>query len=275
MGLSETEQQAFKAFEKSGWELAADHYHQHWGKLSQQSAEPLLDAAKVVAGSKVLDVATGAGYVAAAAAERGAIALGFDFSAAQVELAKRTYPEIDFQQGNAEDLPFEVNTFDAVVMGFGINHLPSAEAAFSEAFRVLKSGGHFAFTVWAAPVEDQGFGIVLGAIEQFGVGDAGLPPAPPYFRFADENEVRHVFRETGFEDPITRLVPQYWHHGSPDEVFDAFNEGAVRATAMLRSQPEQVRDKIREVVREKVKGLQQGKEFVVSVPAVLSAARKP
>jgi SAM-dependent methyltransferase len=275
MALSESDLQAFKAFEKSGWDQAADPYHYHWGQLSQQSAEPMLDAARVVSGSKVLDVATGAGYVAAAATKHGADAIGLDFSAAQVDLAQRIYTDVKFQQGDAEDLPFDANTFDAVVIGFGINHLPHPEMAFSEAFRVLKNGGHFAFTVWAAPDQSQGFGLVLGAIEELGEANANLPPAPPYFRFADGDETRRVFEETGFVDPLTQLVPQSWHHSSPDQLFDAFNEGAVRATAMLRSQPKHVREKIRGVVREQVMRLRQGDEYVVSVPAALSSARKP
>ena len=275
MVLSEQDLKAFQEFERSGWEQAADPYHQHWGLLSRQSADPMLDAAKVSSGSMVLDVATGAGYVAAAAYERGATAVGIDFSGAQIELAQRIYPEMEFREASAEALPFDNNTFDAVVVGFGMNHLPDPEAAFLEAHRVLKSGGWFAFTVWAAPKAGQGFGIVLDAIDEHGVPDANLPPAPPYFRFADTEEARRAFSQAGFVEPNTQIVPQYWRHNSPDLVFDAFNEGAVRATAMLRSQPADVRKTIRSVVRGEVLKLSQGGQYVIPVPAALSSARKP
>jgi ubiquinone/menaquinone biosynthesis C-methylase UbiE len=275
MALSQSDLEAFKEFEKSGWDRAADPYHHHWGKLSQQSAEPLLDAAKVVAGRKVLDVATGAGYIAAAAAKRGAQAIGLDFSDSQVQLARRTYPDVEFRRGDAEDLPFDADTFDALVVGFGINHLPDPEAAFAEAFRVLKTNGYFAFTVWAAPEENPGFSVVLGAIEKYGEPNARLPPAPPYFRFASRDETRRALEKIGFVEPCSQLVPQYWHHHSPDDVFDAFNEGAVRATAMLRSQPDKARKKIREVVQNEVTKFRKGEEYIVPVPAVLSSARKP
>lgn len=275
MTLSESELRAFQEFEKSGWDRAADPYHQHWGFLSRQSADPMLDAARVVSGSKVLDVATGAGYVAAAAAKRGATAIGIDFSEAQVELARQTCPEVEFKQASAEALPFNADTFDSVVMGFGMNHLPNPETAFSEARRVLKKGGWFAFTVWAAPKLGEGFGIVLSAIEEHGVPDPKLPPAPPYFRFADPDEADRIFCQTGFVEATTEIVPQYWRHRSPDEVFAAFNEGAVRATAMLRSQPADVRDTIRGTVRNEVLKLRQGNGYVIPVPAALSSARKP
>ena len=130
--LSESERKAFGDFEKRGWDQAADPYHRHWGVLTRQSSESLLDAACVQAGAKVLDVATGAGYVAAAAHQRGAIAIGLDFSPVQVELARKTYTGMEFRQGDAENLPFEAARFDAVVMGLCLLHLPHAERAVAE-----------------------------------------------------------------------------------------------------------------------------------------------
>jgi len=264
----------FTEFEKAGWEQAAFAYHNHWGALSSQSAGAMLEAAKVKEGSRVLDIATGAGYVASRAAEIGAISTGLDFSQTQVELAQKTFPEVNFQQGDAQELPFENASFDAVVMGFGMNHIPSPDKAATEAARVLKPGGAFAFTVWAAPAPGEGFGIVLTAIEKYGVPNANLPPAPPYFRFADETEVKAILEPAGFSNISTNAIPQIWRHRTPDQVFDAFNEGAVRATAMLQSQPEATRAVIREVVRDEVRKLKNGNEYHVPVPAALSVGFK-
>ena len=197
MALTTSELRAFTAFERAGWEKAAEAYHRHWGSLSQQSAGAILDAAEVASGTRVLDVATGAGYVAALAKRRGAQPVGLDFSEAQVKLARSTYPDVEFRRGDAQALPFEAEIFDAVVIGFGLNHLPEPEQAFREAFRVLRSGGRMAFTVWAAPKQGEGFGIVLGAITEHGVPDPSLPPAPPYFRFADAAETRRYSQARG------------------------------------------------------------------------------
>ena len=235
----------------------------------------MLDAAGVRARSRVLDIATGAGYVAAAAADRHAIATGLDFSEEQVELARAYYPAVTFRQGDAEALPFADSSFDAVVIGFGVNHLPHPERALAEAFRVLAPGGMCAFTVWAAPKAGEGFGIVLSAIAAHGDPSVTLPPAPPYFRFADGEEARRTLLDAGFVEPQTRLVSQAWRHETPDQVFDAFNEGAVRATAMLRGQPAPARERIREVVRAQVETLRDGDHYLIPVPAALSSARKP
>ena len=54
--MPESDLEAFKAFEKAGWERAADPYHQHWGNLSRQSADAMVDAAGVAPETRVLDV---------------------------------------------------------------------------------------------------------------------------------------------------------------------------------------------------------------------------
>ena len=80
---------SFREFEHSGWQGIPQQYHQAFGELTTQSIEPLLDAAGVKAGTKVIDIASGPGYVAAAAARRGATVIGVDFSAAMVAEAQR------------------------------------------------------------------------------------------------------------------------------------------------------------------------------------------
>jgi SAM-dependent methyltransferase len=275
MPLSEDQLAAFVAFERDGWARAAEPFHRLWGPLTRQSAEPLLDAAGVGPGSRVLDVASGAGYLSAAAAARGAEATGLDFAPEQVALAGRNFPGVRFREGDAEDLPFGAGQFDAVVIGYGVNHLPHPERGIAEAFRVLRRGGRLAFTVWAPPQPGEGFGIVLGAIAEHGDPGVMLPPAPPYFRFADPAEVHPVLLAAGFREPQTRLVPQAWQHDTPDRLFEAFGEGAVRATEMLRSQPEAARERIRTAVRSAVEPLRHGDGYRIPVPAALSSARKP
>src|SRR6185503_6735754 len=103
----------FREFEQAGWsdQSTAQAYHQHLGQVTPGCVPDLLEAAHVTRGAKVLDVACGAGYVAAAARDKGAEAVGVDFAPAQVQLAKQTYPGIRFLEGDAEDLPFRAGEF--------------------------------------------------------------------------------------------------------------------------------------------------------------------
>ena len=272
--FSNGDQETFRKFEHSGWETAANEYHRLWGNLSRQAVARLLDAARIARGHRVLDVATGAGYAAAAAAARGAHAIGLDFSLAQVELARKEYPDVEFVQGDMEELPYPGEHFDAVVMNFGLLHSLRPEVVAQDAFRVLKSGGRFAFTVWAAPDISASFRIVLGAIEKHGNLDIPLPPAQPYFRFSDRQECLNLLSKTGFVDFHFEIVPLVWQLASPEIMFQAFYQGAVRATVILHNQSEQALQAIRPEVLRGCEEFRTGDGVAVPVGASLAAGSK-
>jgi ubiquinone/menaquinone biosynthesis C-methylase UbiE len=103
--VSEYDAAAFDAFEKAGWEVAAAGFD-FFTATTSQAAQPLLDVAGVHAGSRVLDLGTGPGDVAAQAVARGAAAVGIDVTAAMIDLARRQHPGLTFQVASATDLPF-------------------------------------------------------------------------------------------------------------------------------------------------------------------------
>lgn len=273
--FSDEDHAALKDFEHSGWEDAASEYHRLWGHLSRQCIDPILDAAAVGPGCRVLDVATGAGYAAGAAAARGALATGLDFSGAQVQLARREYPGVQFEEGDMEDLPYEDGCFDAVVMNFGLLHSLRPEKVAEEAFRVLKSNGRFAYTVWASPEVAAGFRIVLGAIEKHGTMDVELPPAQPYFRFAEKQESVDLLSEAGFSEPTFEIVPLVWRLSSTDQMFHAFYQGAVRATVILRSQTAEAIDAIYPQVIGECESFRVKDGVEIPMGAALTAGVKP
>ena len=264
-------------FELAGWEdeSTATEYDRHLSLVTTQSIGALLDDAGVGKGSRVLDIATRAGYVAAVAAERQARAVGIDCSGTQVRLARERYPGIRFEQADAESLPFEPDSFDSVVNAFGICHLPNPELGLREAFRVLRPGGKVSFSVWDTPERVVGFGAVYAAIRAHGSMDVGLPAGPNFFLFSDAEQSIKALRDAGFESATFRQVPQVWRIADPDQLFAMVATGTVRAAAMLKAQTSEARQAIREAVRETVSTYRRGHEYEVPMPAVVAAAVKP
>jgi SAM-dependent methyltransferase len=115
-------------------------------------APHLLRFAGVRAGAQVLDVACGTGVVALTAARAGAKVQGIDLTPELVQRARENAAlvgaEINFQEGDAESLPFGDGTFDFVVSQFGHMFAPRPDVAIREMLRVLKPGGTLAFSTW-------------------------------------------------------------------------------------------------------------------------------
>src|SRR5439155_17150810 len=245
------------------------------GSLTPQLAGALLDSAGVAAGSRVLDVCTGPGFIAGAAAARNATVVGLDFSAAMIAEARRLHPAVTFREGDAEALPFEAGTFDAVVMGFGLLHLSRPDTAIAEAHRVLRAGGRYALTVWAAPEQTVGFDLVLKAVQEHGNPKVLLPEGPPFFRFSAPGEFLATLEGAGFGDVRVRTLPLTWRLASVDALFEAMSKGGVRTSAVLRGQTQDALAAIRAAVRRGAEAYAADGGYLVPMPAVLASATKP
>jgi SAM-dependent methyltransferase len=159
----------FKAAQKAGWK--------HFAPLqavTTVAAAHLVSHARIRAGQRVLDVACGTGVVAITAARLGARATGLDLTPELLETARQNAKtaavEIDWHEGDVEQLPFEAGTFDAVVSQFGHMFAPRPEVAIGEMLRVLKPGGTIAFSTW--PPE-----LFMGRL--FALIGRNMPPPPP------------------------------------------------------------------------------------------------
>jgi len=279
----QTEFQPFKHFEHRGWREVAERYDAAFVGATGQSIGPMLDAVGAGAGVQLLDVACGPGYATAAAKARGASVLGVDFAAEMVALAQRKWPGVEFIEGDAERLDLPDGGFDAVIMNFGVLHLADPDAALAEAFRLLRSGGRLAFTVWKPPPETVPFAIVLDAVERFGTPGIGVPPGPPMFRFADPAEARRALERTGFEGVGFKALPITLALADPDDLFRIMLEAGVRTSGLLKAQKPEAQRRIRAHMRERVadyrssgaRGGGGGESFVLPMPAVLVTASRP
>jgi ubiquinone/menaquinone biosynthesis C-methylase UbiE len=267
----------FHDFELAGWEDSdvARHYEQTIAALTRQSNEPLLDSGGVVAGSRLLDVACGPGFLTSAAARRGAHAIGVDFSSAQVTGAARRHPGLRFELADASALPFPDASFDAVLTNFGMLHFPDAARAAAEACRVLVPGGRFAFTVWDQPERVVAMGALLRAIRTHGTLDIRIPAGPDFFALSEPLRSQELLRVAGFESPTVEYVRQVWQVGAPEEVFEAFQRATVRMGALLRAQSAEQSSRIRAALRDELDAYRGADGYELPMPALLVTGHKP
>ena len=137
------------------------------------AAENFVGSLKIPKGSGVLDVACGSGNLALIAAWNGAKVKGLDIVEDLIrqakERAEESYLDIQFETGDAEDLPYSDNEFDYVISMFGSMFCPRPEIAAKELFRVCRQGGIVAMANWVPYGFAQDF---FGTIRSF------APPAP-------------------------------------------------------------------------------------------------
>lgn len=264
---------AFRAFEHAGWERLSEGYHRHWEALTTQAIPQLVAAGAVAQGSEVLDVACGPGYVSGAAAARRARTVGLDFSENMVALARSIFSELEFQVGDAQDLPFDDGRFDAVLINFGILHFPDPDQALAEAHRVLRPGGRLAFTAWA-PAEESAISIAMNAIKEKGSLQVDVPVGTPLFRFADHAECQSVLADIGFTDVANTDSVLSWRLPRVDALMESFNQATARTSGLLNAQDPAALPAIKAAMTEGCAPYDQGTVTVLPMPMTLTAATK-
>jgi len=160
----------------------------------------ILDAAGVVDGSRVLDVACGTGVVARTAAGivgvDGAV-VGVDLNEAMLTVAARVRPDLSWRQGTVDALPFPDGAFDATVCQMAFMFFPDRRRAFAEMARVTRTGGAVAIVV-----------------------PASLDSQPAYRVFVDV-AARHA------GDEARRLLSTYWNCGDLDALAGTMREAGL------------------------------------------------
>jgi SAM-dependent methyltransferase len=162
-----------------------------------EAGELVVDRAGVAPGKDVLDVACGTGNATIPAARAGARVTGLDFAPALLDIAREqaadAMVEIDFVEGDAQELPFGDTSFDAVVSTFGHMFAPDHARAAAEMKRVLRPGGAIAVACWTPE----------GSIGRMSHTIAELVPSPPGGQppllWGTEEHVRELWGEAEFE----------------------------------------------------------------------------
>jgi SAM-dependent methyltransferase len=239
-------------------------------------AELLTERVGAGPGLEMLDVATGSGNVAIAAARAGATVTGLDLTPELLEVARRRAADADlevrFVEGDAEELPFENDSFDRVTSCFGVMFAPRHEQAASELTRVARPGGTIAFTAWTPG------GLIGGT---FRIISSFMPPPPPELKppvsWGTEDHVRALLADSGAELSFeVRTVT--FTHDSPESWLD-YDERILGPAIMAKAalEPQGRYEELREAMLQLYGDANEADDGTFSAQAeyLLTVARMP
>jgi ubiquinone/menaquinone biosynthesis C-methylase UbiE len=167
-------------------------------------------------GEDVLDVACGTGNAALRAAQAGGHVTGVDLTPELFETGRRLAAEagveIQWDEGDAEALPYADESFDVVLSTFGVIFAPRHRVAAAELARVVRRGGRFCFTAWTPEGLQGAFFRTMGEF---------APPPPPFVEpmldWGTERHVSEIFEGTGVTLEFDRESVPLADFGTADE----------------------------------------------------------
>jgi SAM-dependent methyltransferase len=245
--------QQYKITTRAQWEDAAEAWHR-WGPVIEDwlgaATERMLDAAKITNGSRVLDVAAGAGGQSLAAARRVGPAgrvLATDISPTILEYAEKSASDaglttITTRELDGERLDADEASFDAVISRVGLIYLPDQQAALAGMRQALRPGGRLSAVVYSTADRNGFFSVPVGIIRRRAQLPPPLPGQPGPFSLGAPGVAENALATAGFRDVTVEAVPSPLRLASAAEcvAFERESFGALHQ--MLSGLPQADRD---------------------------------
>jgi SAM-dependent methyltransferase len=208
----------YKTTTREQWQDAAEAWHR-WGPVIEDwlgaATERMLDAAGITSGSRVLDVAAGAGGQSLAAARRvgpSGNVLATDISPAILEYAAKAATEagvttITTRELDGESLDVDESGFDAVISRVGLIYFPDQQAALTGMHRALRPGGRIAAVVYSTADRNGFFSIPVGIIRRRAQLPPPAPGQPGPFSLGGPGVAEAALARAGFTAVTVEAVP--------------------------------------------------------------------
>ena len=238
---------------------AAQRWRRQSAAMGRHMTEAIVAEAQVAPGMRVLDVACGTGEPAISLAHLlngTGLVLGVYISPEPLRVAaqrarERRLANASFQQADVHSLPFADGNFDRVTSRLGVMFFADLPRALREMHRVLKPGGRITLLAWG-PMQQPYFESTIGTILRVVPGSSLPDSGRRMFRFGAAGELAAALEESGFcgIEENFRVVPWSWP-GTPEEVWDYFQEVTVPFKPLIEAIPEKRRETVTaEVLRE-------------------------
>ncbi|MTD13330.1 methyltransferase domain-containing protein [Nakamurella sp. YIM 132087] len=211
------------------WSGLADGWSRYWGASTAPVHEVLIQAAGIRGGMRVLDVGCGSGEFLARLVADGVLVAGVDPAPGMVELARRRVPGGQVHPGDAEDIPFEDNSFEVVTAVNALQFAAYPFDALDEWARVLVQGGMVAVANWAEGARND-----LDVLER-AVADAAGEPLAPDGELRRPGGLENVLAEAGLEVLAAGIIATPWQPADDHDLVHGVLLGEFEGTMSDRA----------------------------------------
>jgi ubiquinone/menaquinone biosynthesis C-methylase UbiE len=276
---------AYKQTTAQQWQEAAAAWHR-WGPTLEEwlgeATELMLDLARIGDGSRVLDVAAGAGGQTLAAARRvgpnGSV-LATDISSNILEFAEKEaraagFRNVSTQVMDGESLEVADESVDAVISRVGLIYFPDRREALAEMRRALVEGGRVSAIVYSTPERNQFFSIPVSVIRRHAGLPAPAPGLPGPFSLGQPGVLEAAYEEAAFQEAEVRAVDAPVRFPSAAECVRFERESFGALHAMLAGVPEDERQRVWAEIEDELRQFEGPDGFVGPCELLVGAATK-
>lgn len=265
----------FATLERRAWTdpAVAQSYAARFPAVTVGAVPALLEAAQVVPGMQILDIASGPAPAAREARAWGARPILFDFSEGMLRLATAAVPGADRVRGSALSIPLRAESVDATVCNFGLLHFPDPDRALAEAARVLRGGGSAGWSVWSE--DSVALRLIPRTMDRLGYRPQ-LPPGPDFFQYGSPERMAAGLLRAGLRPRPATTIAWTARFGSADEYWKAFFDGTARTRASMHALLGPDQERLRNAVDEELIQYR-GEDGSIAIPtgAVIGAGTRP
>ncbi len=257
--------------------LVASKYDNPSLRFFPACADKMMEHINIKPGNQVLDIATGTGVVAMAAAQclgnKGQVD-AIDLSenmlqSAQSKLQDAGFENVKFQVMDAENLEFDSDSFDVITCSYGLFFIPDMSAALKSWLRVLKPGGKLIFSSFAPSAFQPLSDIFIKNLAEYDV----IPPTPRWLKLAEEDLCKQILLDNGFVNPQVIKSQLGYNLDEFSHWWEAVQSAGYRG--LYEQLPEEHRAKFKENHQREIDKLKTSDGIWMDVQTLFSTAIKP